>query len=304
MNLHRHYAQFLNTIPDGAMVVSEKGIIELANNSATRMFGYAADGLNGQSLDVIIPESMRMSHVHHVRRFFTNPSPRPMGQGLRFLGLRKDQTHFPVDITISPLELDNECLAVAIVRDNSERTKTEQKIRMQLEHERSRALTDDLTGLANRRAFMKAVEETVEKIAYRGKRRNKPFALAYIDLDNFKHVNDSEGHAAGDALLQHIAQALQSASRSCDLLARIGGDEFALVLYDVEEAMALSIIDRLYRTVNKTLAAQKVNVSLSIGWAHSHQFEQLTYRDIIHAADEAMYRAKQSGKNGVVKFEK
>lgn len=297
MDLYRHYGDFLNTIPDGAIVVTGQGYIELANTAAEHMFGYSVGELNQQQLEILIPPSARISHQYHTDSFFNNPRTRPMGEGLplQFLGLRKDGSQFHVEITISPLTIEGEKFAVAIIRDSSERQRTEQRIRRELETERSRALTDDLTGLANRRLFLDLLNQCVNQHSI----DESPFALAYIDLDNFKAINDSQGHQAGDKLLQRIASIMQQACRGNDTLARLGGDEFALIIRHVDQYGAEKMLLRLHQLVNQALIENSIPTSMSIGWAHSAQQEIASYRDLLHAADEAMYAAKRSGKNSI-----
>lgn len=110
MDLFRHYSDFLNTIPDGAIVVTKQGQIKLVNSYAAEMFAYTPAELVGQSLDILIPSSLRDAHQRHTRNFFDKPKSRPMGEGLplQFLGLRKDGRHFHVDITISPLTIEDQ----------------------------------------------------------------------------------------------------------------------------------------------------------------------------------------------------
>ncbi len=297
MHLYQHYADFLDTIPDGAIVVTELGTMELVNCAAALMFGYMPTELNGQPLELLIPQTMRAAHKSHTQTFFGKPKPRPMGEGLPllFLGLRQDGSHFPVEITISPLTINGKKYAVAIIRDSSERQRTEQRIRRELEMERNRALTDDLTGLANRRLFLDILNRCVTQHAI----DNTPFALAYIDLDNFKSVNDLRGHQVGDTLLQRIAATLHQASRDGDTLARLGGDEFALIICNISKQAAEKMLHRLHQVTTDSLNTENIHITLSIGWAHSEQQKIGNFRDLIHAADEAMYSAKREGKNRV-----
>src|SRR5690554_6015716 len=264
------------------------------------MFGYEPEELLGEMLDSLIPQAVRANHSKYLTAFFQHPTPRPMGKGLpiEFLGLRKDGSLFPVEITISPLEIEGALCAVAIVRDCSERQRIEQLIRRQLEQERSRALTDDLTGLANRRSFYETLIENIQL----HKTQQEHFALAYIDLDGFKAINDTQGHQTGDALLQRIASIMKRSCRQHDTLARIGGDEFALIVSNTSKELAASVLARLHTLVNEDLASDNTPTSMSIGWIHSTQLEIDSYRDLIHAADEAMYAAKSHGKNVVINY--
>ncbi|RUO44304.1 PAS domain S-box protein [Aliidiomarina taiwanensis] len=298
--VYRYYADFLNTIPDGALVVTKEHTIRLANEAVAHIFGYAPGELIHERLDCLIPKAVRSNHKKHLEAFFGQPKSRPMGKGLpiEFLGLRKDGSLFPVEITISPLEIGGELFAVAIVRDSTERQRIEQRIRRELEAERSRALTDDLTGLANRRYFHDALNHSIQV----HQDYQEPFSLAYIDLDGFKAINDNQGHQTGDQLLQRIAAIMKRSSRSEDTLARIGGDEFALIISNASKEVAATVLNRLHKLVSEDLTADHIPTSMSIGWVHSSQLQLDSYRDLMHAADEAMYAAKNSGKNAVFNY--
>ncbi|CUS49214.1 MAG: GGDEF domain protein [Idiomarinaceae bacterium HL-53] len=298
MDLYRHYSDFLNTIPDGALVVNNKGVVELANVATTEMFGYVPGALNGVRLSMLIPEESKANHEHHVAQFFNQPKRRPMGQGIRFFGLRKNGTSFPVEITISPLRLDEQTFAVAIMRDNSDRQRSELSMQQLIETERNRAFTCELTGLANRRALLDTLEVSVANC----KREQTPFALAYMDLDNFKVVNDSTGHQTGDALLKALAQHLSRFIRIQDLFARLGGDEFALILNATRPAQAPEILHRIHTAAIAWCENSAYPISLSIGWVHCSQLPEGKARDYLHAADMAMYLAKTNGKEQICRY--
>ncbi len=160
-----------------------------------------------------------------------------------------------------------------------------------LEHAVGR--TDGLTGLANRRCFIEALESAV-------KRRANDLAVAYLDLDNFKTVNDRYGHAAGDALLSTLAIHIGRAVRESDLAARLGGDEFAVIFHRANPAVVRGVLERLLTVVEEaTCHLPEVRVGLSIGVVH---FRHAPGRieDLLHQADRAMYRAKRTGKGRVV----
>ena len=147
------------------------------------------------------------------------------------------------------------------------------------------SLTDPLTRLSNRRAFEERVTIALE--------RHEPFSVAYADLDGFKRVNDTAGHAAGDAVLRKAAEILQRAARRVDTIARLGGDEFGLVLMGAGEAQARIVVERLLAAWRE----QGLPVGISVGIATNRDGASRT--EIIAAADAAMYRAKVAGGNRV-----
>jgi diguanylate cyclase (GGDEF)-like protein len=170
-----------------------------------------------------------------------------------------------------------------------------------LYHElRERSLHDPLTGLANRSLFFDRVTHAIARVA---RQPDALVALLYIDLDNFKTVNDTLGHARGDRMLVLVAERLLTAVRGSDTVARLGGDEFALLLEDLASAdAALLVAERALSLLTKPveLNGHSVNVGASIGVALRAKggfgAEALT-----HEADTAMYEAKRAGKGRVVR---
>jgi diguanylate cyclase (GGDEF)-like protein len=154
------------------------------------------------------------------------------------------------------------------------------------------ARTDALTGLANARAFVERLRQEVA----RAQRDHTPLCLAYVDIDNFKAVNDAHGHAAGDELLRTVAQAIRETVRTSDVEARLGGDEFAVLFVgareDAAEAAAQRLLARLMRIGERYPG---LDLGASIGLA-SYPTPGATAEEMIRTADAAMYEAKRRGK--------
>ncbi len=195
--------------------------------------------------------------------------------------------------TLSPIYDNNGRIhkVAGIARDITERKTIEKKIEFMTHH-------DALTGLPNR---ILAKDRMEQAIAH-AKRNNTQAALIFIDLDGFKTINDSLGHAIGDAMLKSVSQRLSESIRATDTLSRQGGDEFLLILPDINErndivAIAEKLIHEFERSFHLTINNQVLNTSASIGIAvyptHGDSFESL-----IQSADAAMYKAKELGKNG------
>ncbi|MBI4693397.1 MAG: GGDEF domain-containing protein [Gammaproteobacteria bacterium] len=170
-----------------------------------------------------------------------------------------------------------------------------QALRASLGRERHLARTDALTGLSGRRAF----EEQLERDLAHARRYGRPITLAYMDLDDFKALNDSNGHAEGDALLREVGRTLKNVTRGTDMVARIGGDEFALILPETDQQAAVEILNRLKPALRRSFDARSTGVGCSIG--------AVTFHDVprgasaaLDAADKLMYRAKREGKNNTV----
>lgn len=155
------------------------------------------------------------------------------------------------------------------------------------------ALTDPLTGLLNRRGFEAVLEQAARNAAI------APFSLAQMDLDHFKQVNDRHGHAAGDEVLQHVAQILRSEMRAADRIARIGGDEFLILLAGPGSADDLAglgrrVIRRIERPIE--LADAICQVSASIGFSRSSDYVLVDTAQMLADADAALYAVKQNGR--------
>ncbi len=152
---------------------------------------------------------------------------------------------------------------------------------------RAEARTDPLTGVANLRQWSERLARELE----RARRSGTPVAVALVDLDRFKQVNDTQGHSAGDALLREVAAGFSQAVRTVDLVARVGGEEFAVALPDVSVEDAVTIVERL-----RTSLAEGVTCSAGLAiWDGEETPHQLQDR-----ADAALYRAKAGGRDRLV----
>lgn len=165
--------------------------------------------------------------------------------------------------------------------------------REELRRHRELAYSDGLTGLANTRAFVQAAAEELR----RSRRYAHPFTVAYLDIDNFKHVNDTLGHSAGDTLLIGVARTMREALRNTDHLARLGGDEFALLLPETDADEADETLRKLLVRLNDRMRASIVPVTFSVGLITFRSAPEDVSR-MLEFADKLMYEVKRGGKNG------
>jgi diguanylate cyclase (GGDEF)-like protein len=164
-----------------------------------------------------------------------------------------------------------------------------------LNDEKEQARIDPLTGALNRRAFFDLAEQEVN----RSRRYSRSLTVAYIDLDNFKAVNDRFGHNAGDELLVTVVETIRSNIRSYEILSRFGGDEFVIMLPEADEEAALSFLTKIQCQLQQAMAHRNWPVSVSIG-AIIYLSAPPDVDEIIRRADELMYSVKRSGKDRVL----
>jgi diguanylate cyclase (GGDEF)-like protein len=186
--------------------------------------------------------------------------------------------------------LDNPAVGGIVVnsRDISERKRLEEQLTHQAYH-------DPLTGLANRALFIKQIEAGLARLD----QTRRMCAILFLDLDNFKSINDTLGHQSGDQLLTSVTQHLQTCTRQNDMAARIGGDEFAILLPDIAaESDAIAVANRIIAGLQKPFQVgdHEVSTSTSIGIAFGSS-SRLSAGDLLRQADMAMYNAKTGGKS-------
>ncbi|OGF44746.1 MAG: hypothetical protein A2536_09370 [Candidatus Firestonebacteria bacterium RIFOXYD2_FULL_39_29] len=163
-----------------------------------------------------------------------------------------------------------------------------------LAFEKDLARIDTLTKIENGRGFLEKANLEID----RALRFNHPLTIAYLDIDNFKKVNDAFGHSAGDDLLSTVADTIKENVRTADIVARLGGDEFAIILIEAGEKEAKTAIDKVYKGLTKIVKKNKYPVSFSVG-VITYNKMQHEIDDMINNADELMYSVKKHGKNMV-----
>ncbi len=259
-------ASLINAAPDAMFVVDVQGVILLANDQAEQLFLYRRDELVGRSIDMLVPDTLRASHASHRSAYDAAPRRRAMG-AIEVAGRRRDGTEVWVDISLSPIEFAGRRLVISIARDVTERRRLHDQLRYLGSH-------DALTGLYNRGYFD-------EELARLQRGRVFPIAMVVVDLDGLKQINDAAGHVAGDAMLKQAAGVLRAAFRAEDVVARIGGDEFAVVLPNAAEDELKTAIERTRR------CALAGGIAFSIGGAIARTGDEV--ERAVQLADRAMY---------------
>lgn len=167
-------------------------------------------------------------------------------------------------------------------------------LRNSIEHEKLLARTDHLTGIANVRFFSVLLQREID----RSVRYMHPFTLAYLDLDNFKAVNDQFGHTVGDDVLRKLVSHITAHVRKTDILARLGGDEFALLLPETAQESARTALSNLQKSLLREMQKNNWPITFSIG-AVTCQAPMVTADELVRMADELQYSVKTTGKNAI-----
>jgi diguanylate cyclase (GGDEF)-like protein/PAS domain S-box-containing protein len=254
------------------------------NATATRMFGYSRQDFLGLGL---VPLAAT-THIE-LERLRDAILGGPVGEKLTQARIRrKDGLHLPVEIHRRSQPRGGDSVTVGVVRDITEREEAHLRLYQMAHH-------DALTGLPNRTMLFETLAKTLDQ----AKKNDWGVALLYVDLDQFKSVNDTHGHAMGDTLLKEVSDRLVQCVRHRDTVGRIGGDEFAVILilnerHEGAEVVARKIRDKLHAPF--TLGNYEVSVTASVGVTHFP--EDATDPELLIAyADTAMYRAKQAGRD-------
>jgi phosphate/phosphite/phosphonate ABC transporter binding protein len=254
------------------------------NEVAAQSSGHAREDLLGKSLHLLSPEASAGQNAEEFLKTL-----RKHGKAkLEIQRRRKDGSTFPVETSCCLMEIGGRPVVLAIDRDITERKQLEVQLV-------ARALHDPLTGLPNRALFMDRLRHALER-----SRRHPEyvFAVAFLDLDKFKQINDTLGHKVGDELLIETGRRLQRALRLEDTVARLGGDEFTLVLENLRTYPELQrVAQRLQTDISQPISIQghTVQTTASIGVACSLT-EYPSAEEMLQDADRAMYRAKYNGK--------
>lgn len=298
-HLEEELSTLLDTAPDPMITVDSSGHIVRVNQMAVKFFGYEQYMLIGQPIEMLIPERFRQGHRGLRQGFFNAPYHRPMAGGLKLKALTREGLEPDVEINLSYTGEGQERLATIAVRDVTERER--QRLERALLEEAKRAAevaaaSDFLTGLNNRRQLLLLSSPLVAN----AKRNNIPLAVAMLDIDHFKNVNDTWGHDAGDAVLRVVAKQITERFRATDIVARFGGEEFCVVAVNITPDAAHELFESVREGIARhpiDVAGQQLFITISIGVT-----TVLTdpIDSMISAADALLYQAKHEGRNRVV----
>jgi diguanylate cyclase (GGDEF)-like protein/PAS domain S-box-containing protein len=277
----------LQNVADGIVTVDGQGLIESFNRSARRLFGYREDEVLGHPVGLIVTAGRPGKPGGCTSAAAGLPVGRDSVVGpIATVGRRKDGSCFPIEVQRSAMWLGERTLEIDSIRDVSERNAQTEALGHQ-------ALHDALTGLPNRTLFADRVSQAVAAADRAGESRG----VLVLDLDGFKQVNDTYGHDCGDTLLAEIARRLAGSLRETDTVARVGGDEFAILLDGPGDLPAAATAAwKMQQACESSFAIdhETVRVSTSVGIALFPEHGNTTAQ-LLHRADLAMYHAKRSG---------
>ena len=291
------------TAKDGIAIIDSEGLVVYWNPAAQKIFNYEASEALGKDLHaLIIPQRFREQAHTGFERFKKYGAGDLISKTIEVLALRSNGDEFTMELTISAFWFKHSWHALGIMRDITDRKAMEDQVR-QL------AFYDSLTALPNRRLF----SERLSQAMVASKRTECYGALLFIDMDNFKPLNDKYGHGAGDLLLIEVANRLRNCVREMDTVGRFGGDEFVVMLSELNgektssTAQAKVIAEKIRMALSQpyllvikqdayAATAIEHHCTASIGVALFIEHEA-TQDEIIKWADLAMYQAKEAGKN-------
>ena len=274
------------------------------NQAGEHLLGYNLDEIRGKKMHDLIHSR---TPAGELRAAHDCPFLVAMRNGESYTSAedwcqRKDGTFLTIQCTSVPLrtegvvsgavfsfhDITEQKKAEAILRDS------EAKLRGALEREKNVARIDFLTGVLNRRGFY----EMAGTESQRSRRYKRPLSLVYVDIDNFKGVNDSLGHESGDELLTHVAAAIQGAVRGTDVVGRLGGDEFSVLLPETDHEKGMVVVEKVRRQLLESMRKRNWPVTFSVG-VTSFRTAPESVDEMIREADRVMYSVKLKGKDAV-----
>lgn len=287
----KYFETIVNNSEDAIISTDLNGIIQSWNASAQRLFGYQAKEVMGQSALVIVSADKELEATRLFDQLFSGQPVSHMDTVRR----RKDGSEIHVCLSMTALTDDTDTMigVATIARDISERIVAEQTI---WQH----ANFDGLTGLPNHRLLADRAAQLLPECA----RRQEKAALVYIDLDHLKEINDEFGHNVGDALIVEVSKRLSSSIRRQDTVARLGGDDFVVLINGFTDAATIdNVVERIQQTLMEPLdvADRDINVTFSAG-VSLYPDDALQWVELMGHADSALHAAKKAGRNRVRYF--
>ncbi|ADQ13615.1 diguanylate cyclase domain-containing protein [Halanaerobium hydrogeniformans] len=275
--LETEYKKLINGMNDTVWVIDLEGRIIEANNSAVELLGYTQEELKNMPLDNIDCQTSKNDILFLIKNL-----PEEKKQVFESVHLSREGEKIPVEISSSLITYKGELAVLSIARDIRRRKENEAKIKYMTFH-------DQLTGLYNRHYL----EEEIQRI---NTKRQLPISVIIADLNNLKKVNDNYGHQKGDQLLQKAAELIKTSCRDEEIIARMGGDEFIILLPQTSQAAAEIIKERIINNFKNHKLEEEIPLSIALGIASKNK-ESESFEAIITKAEEGMYINKLQSKS-------
>lgn len=284
-------SRLVRAAPVGISVTDEHGVFEQINPHFCQIYGYAESELLGRHCGMLVPESRRQAHGAAHDRFIREGVER---QGEWRVRTRQGETRTVLADAVRITGDDGRPRKVSFIVDISQRIELEEALRRGNEELRQLAITDGLTGLCNRRHISGRLEQELA----RAERYQTPLSILLFDLDHFKRINDLYGHGVGDEALVAVAGMLRHELRDVDMLGRYGGEEFLVVLPNVDLVAARAVAERLRLAIRELrFSAPDLRLSLSGGVAQALPDESA--EQLVRRADACLYGAKGAGRDRI-----
>jgi len=292
-------AQVLEQIQDSVIVINFAGMIEEWNAGATKIFGYSKEEVVGKHISLLFPNGKDDGSFELIAA-----AKRGETRSVEVPRVRKDGEEIYISLTISPLrdKYGKITHIIGYAQDITEKKKAFALIQKQQNQLYYQANYDYLTDLPNRLLF----DDRLKHALKTAQRKELKVALLFLDLDNFKEINDSLGHEVGDEVLKIVSKQINSVIRESDTLSRLGGDEFVVIAEDLKDAQDAAVLAEniLASFVKPIVINPKLSLYLSFSVGISiYPDDGVNSGDLLKYADAAMYKAKREGKN-IVKFYK
>jgi diguanylate cyclase (GGDEF)-like protein/PAS domain S-box-containing protein len=278
---------------EAIVIIDRDSIIRFANPAVERTFGWRTDELIGKNIELLQPEHLRAAHRAGMARYLSGDERKLNWASVEIQALHRDGHEIQVDLAFSEMHLSQKSWFVGTFRDITERKRHEEELLHSAKY-------DSLTGLPNRVLLFDRMDQAL----HISRRHNSTFGVLYIDLDNFKVINDSLGHDSGDELLREAGRRLLTCVRDGDSVARVGGDEFVLLLTDLQRVDDIDLVAQRALTAMSqvfNVGASEGFVGASIG-AALYPHDGRTRSELLQHADIAMYRAKEYGRNNYQRY--
>lgn len=284
--LHDQLSLVMDNIHEGVVGINSLGEIVFSNIYARMLLGYDEDYEIDCDIQDFVEFNGGLLNASAKEQLDFLLSKDCKNANLRWI---RNSIPFYVECKCSPIIENSEIAYVIIFQDISEQKRMHDKLEFMANY-------DELTRVANRNFFNVTLEKAINRI----RRSKSPLSLLYIDLDNFKPVNDLWGHNSGDELLQQVCQRMSKSIREGDMIARLGGDEFAAVLFDIHSLEdSVRVAKEFLQLLSKPfeLSHATVEISASIGISNYEGKDDTGLDELLTQADQAMYHAKKNGKN-------